>query len=112
MARKVESYERGFKEFTQLLCSSGLVVEAYLVGSRARGDSIPSSDFDVVVVVEDDVDILDVAVKLRLLKKTSIPLDVIVLRRSDLEDPVYREMLRDAERICGSATPVDVVPSV
>jgi predicted nucleotidyltransferase len=112
MARKVESYERGFKEFTQLLCSSGLVEEVYLVGSRARGDNIPSSDFDVVVVVEDDVDILDVAIKLRLLKKTSIPLDVIVLCRSDLEDPVYREMLRDAKRICGSATPVDVASNI
>ena len=112
MARKVESYERGFKEFTQLLCSSGLVVEAYLVGSRARGDSIPSSDFDVVVVVEDDVDTVDVAIRLRLLKRTSIPLDIIVLRRSDLDDPVYREMLRDAKRICGSITRVDVVSSI
>jgi predicted nucleotidyltransferase len=112
MARKVESYERGFKEFTQLLCSSGLVVEAYLVGSRARGDSIPSSDFDVVVVVEDDVDTVDVAIRLRLLKRTSIPLDIIVLRRSDLDDPVYREMLRDAKRICGSVTRVDVVSSI
>jgi len=112
MARKVESYERGFKEFTQLLCSSGLVVEAYLVGSRARGDSIPSSDFDVVVVVEDDVDTVDVAIRLRLLKRTSIPLDIIVFRRSDLDDPVYREMLRDAKRICGGITRVDVVSSI
>jgi hypothetical protein len=39
-------------------------------------------------------------VKIRLLKRESIPLDIVVLKRSDLEDPLYRETLRNAKRIC------------
>lgn len=100
LAKKVELYEKLFAEFTQKLCTSGLIEEAYLVGSRAHGESIPSSDFDVVVIVSGDADPLDAAVKIRLLKKESIPLDIVVLKRSDLEDPLYKEMLRNAKRIC------------
>jgi len=100
MARRVEEYVEAFEEFTRELCSSNLVEEVYLVGSRARGDWTTSSDFDVAVVVSDDADPVDVAVKIRLMKRRSIPLDVIVLRKSELGDPVYAEMLRYARRIC------------
>lgn len=55
------------------MCSSGLVEEAYLVGSRARGDWTSSRGFDVAVVVGDDADPVDVATRVRLLRG-SIPL--------------------------------------
>jgi predicted nucleotidyltransferase len=71
------------------------VEEAYLVGSRARGDWTPSSDFDVAVVVGDDVDPVDVATRVRLLRG-SIPLDVVEIRRGELGDPVYAGMLKYA----------------
>jgi len=100
MARRVKEYSKVFEEFTRDLCVSGLVEEAYLVGSRARGDHVPSSDFDIVVIISDHGDPVEVAVKVRLLKKTSIPLDVIVLRRSELRDPIYTEMLKSAKKIC------------
>ena len=100
MARRIKEYSRVFEEFTRDLCVSGLVEEAYLVGSRARDDWIPSSDFDIVVVVSNSSDPLDIVVKVRLLKKTSIPIDVVVLRRSELKDPVYTEMLKYAKKIC------------
>ena len=100
MARRVEGYGKAFEEFTKELCASNLVEEAYLAGSRARGDWETSSDFDVVVVVRDDVDPIDVATRVRLLKGKSMPLDVVVLKRSELGDPVYAEMLRYARRIC------------
>jgi len=100
MARRIEEYNKAFEEFTRDLCVSGLVEEAYLVGSRARGDHMPSSDFDIVVVVNDKSDPLDIVVKIRLLKKTNIPIDVIVLKRSELKDPVYAEMLKYAKKIC------------
>jgi len=100
MARRVEGYVRAFEEFTKELCASNLAEEVYLVGSRARGDWASSSDFDVVVVVGDYVDPIDVATRVRLLKGESVPLDVVVLRRGELGDPVYAEMLRYARRIC------------
>ena len=46
--------------------------EAYLVGSRARGDWTSSRGFDVAVVVGDDAGPVDVATRVRLLRG-SIP---------------------------------------
>lgn len=63
LAKKVELYEKLYAEFTQKLCTSGLIEEAYLVGSRAHGESIPSSDFDVVVIVSGDADPIDATAK-------------------------------------------------
>jgi len=100
MARRVEGYVKAFEEFTKELCASNLAEEAYLVGSRARGDWASSSDFDVVVVVGDYVDPIDIAARVRLLKGKGVPMDVVVLRRGELGDPVYAEMLRYARRIC------------
>jgi len=34
------------------------------------------------------------------LKGKGVPMDVVVLRRGELGDPVYAEMLRYARRIC------------
>jgi predicted nucleotidyltransferase len=98
--RRVSEYERRFREFVEELCRSGLAEEVYLVGSRARGDSTPSSDFDVVLVVDEGRDPVDVATRARLLRREAFPLDVVVLRRSEVGDPIYGEMLRDARRIC------------
>jgi len=100
MARRVEGYGKAFEELTRELCASGLVEEAYLVGSRARGDWTTSSDFDLVVVIADDADPIDVATRVRLMRRESIPLDAVVLRRSELGDPVYAEMMRYAKRVC------------
>jgi len=69
MGRRVSEYEKRFREFVEELCRSGLAKEVYLVGSRARGDNTPSSDFDVVLVVGDDKDPVDVATKARAIKK-------------------------------------------
>jgi predicted nucleotidyltransferase len=100
LAERVRRYSDLFEEFIKDLCSSGLVEEVYLVGSRARGDYVESSDFDVVVIIKDDEDPLDIAMRVRLLKKSSIPLDVIVLRVGESKDPIYVEMLRYARKLC------------
>jgi hypothetical protein len=63
-------------------------------------DSTPSSDFDIVLVVDEDRDPVDVAARARLLRREAFPLGVVVLRRSEVGDPIYGEMLRDARRIC------------
>ncbi|MEM4004801.1 MAG: nucleotidyltransferase domain-containing protein [Desulfurococcaceae archaeon] len=91
--------EEMFKRFIDTLCRSSSVKEVYLVGSRARGDHKPSSDFDIVVVTE-NVDIIDVAEHVSSLRKEPVPLDIIVLRSEDLENPLYKEMLRNKRRLC------------
>jgi hypothetical protein len=72
----------------------------YLVGSRARGDNMPSSDFDIALVIDDDRDPVEVAVKARLLRRESFPLDIVVLRRSEVSDRIYSEMLKHSKKLC------------
>ena len=100
MGKRVSEYEKRFREFIEELCRSGLVEEVYLVGSRARGDNIPSSDFDVVLVIDDDRDPVEVAVKAKLLRKEAFPLDIVVLRRSEVSDRIYSEMLKYSKKLC------------
>jgi predicted nucleotidyltransferase len=100
MAKRVMEYEKRFKEFINALCKSGLAEEVYLIGSRARGSSMPSSDFDIAIIVSDYGDPIEIAVKARLLRKEAFPLDIVVLRRSEAEDPTCREMFRDAKKMC------------
>lgn len=58
-----------------------------------RGINLPSSDFDIVVVV-DDSDLLDVVESVSLLRKEGIPLDIVILHSDELDDPIYMEMLK------------------
>lgn len=97
---KVGSWYREFENFVKELCRNDHILELYLVGSRARGNNRPSSDFDVVVVVKDDYDPLAVAETFRLLRRAFFPLDLIVICRRELKDPVYTEMLSQAKKLC------------
>ncbi len=100
MGKRVSEYEKRFREFIDVLCRSGLAEEMYLVGSRARGDNMPSSDFDIALVIDDDRDPVEVAVKARLLRRESFPLDIVVLRRSEVSDRIYSEMLKHSKKLC------------
>ncbi|MDK6028731.1 nucleotidyltransferase domain-containing protein [Ignisphaera sp. 4213-co] len=97
--RKVVERDEMFKRFVERLCVSGLADEVYLVGSRARGDNSSSSDYDIVVVVNED-DVLGVVEKIAMLRKEAVPVDVVVLRKEDLKDPIYREMLMYKKKLC------------
>lgn len=98
-AENVERREEYFQEFVESVCRHGSVLEVYLVGSRVRGDYRASSDFDIVVVVDTD-NILEIAEEISRLRKKPVPVDVIVLRRGDLEDPIYKPMLEHRKRLC------------
>ncbi|MEM1909188.1 MAG: nucleotidyltransferase domain-containing protein [Thermofilaceae archaeon] len=67
-----------------------------LFGSRARGNHIPYSDFDIAIVVEEAVDKLSLIEELRALKPRGLPLDLIILEREDLKSPVVKKMLEGA----------------
>ena len=53
-----------------------------LFGSRARGDNLPYSDFDIAVIVERVEDKLALIEELRALKPRGLPVDLIVLEKS------------------------------
>ncbi|MEM0024649.1 MAG: nucleotidyltransferase domain-containing protein [Thermofilaceae archaeon] len=67
-----------------------------LFGSRARGNHIPYSDFDIAIVVEEAVDKLSLIEELRALKPRGLPLDLIIFEREDLKSPVVKKMLEGA----------------
>ena len=100
MRDRVSRVEEDFRMFVEELCRSCLAKEVYLVGSRARGDSMPYSDYDIVLIVGSEVDPLDVVEKVRLTRVTRVPLDVVVLREDELGDPVYGEMLKYKRKLC------------
>ncbi|MEL9908629.1 MAG: nucleotidyltransferase domain-containing protein [Desulfurococcus sp.] len=97
---RLKIYEEAFREFVEALCRSDKIIDAFLVGSRARGDNLPYSDYDIVVVVPSNIDKLSVAEELRRLRKKSFPLDLIPLYKDELNDPIYSEMLRYARKLC------------
>ncbi len=66
-----------------------------LFGSRARGDSLPYSDYDVAVVLDHVEDRLRVAEELAKLKPSKLPLDLVVLEAGDLRDPLVARMLEE-----------------
>ena len=70
--------------------------QIWLFGSRARGDSQPSSDWDLLVVVPDEVEDVDLdpLIGWRLQNEAHIQADVIPCRASDfLEDRETRNTL-------------------
>ncbi len=100
MARRLSEWEEAFREYVERLCQEDMVLEAYLVGSRARGDHLPYSDYDVVVVVPPGIDKLEASERLRKLRKRSFPLDLIVLHSDETRDPLFAEMLREGKVLC------------
>ena len=65
-----------------------------LFGSRARGDELPYSDFDVAVILDEPGDKLRLAEELRKLKPRGLPLDLLVLSSEELKDPPVACMLK------------------
>ena len=73
-----------------------------LFGSRARGDNLPYSDYDIAIILPDEEcgDKLEETIRARRLKPRGISVDVLVLCASELdEDPLVKQMLRDAKTL-------------
>ena len=63
-------------------------VQIWLFGSRARGSARPTSDWDLLVVLPDDVvdDELDLVHAWQTVRDLRIPADVIPVRLSEFEE--------------------------
>jgi predicted nucleotidyltransferase len=107
LRKYVEEWERGFRKFVEEACKSGVIRSMLLVGSRARGDHRYSSDFDIVAVIKNSDDPLEIAAMLRSLVRGRFPLDLIAIHESEVEDPLYREMLKTSIDLCSEGRTID-----
>ncbi len=67
-----------------------------LFGSRARGDFLPYSNYDIVLVLEKPVDRIEETVRARRLKPAILPADILVVSLEELlKDPILEKMLEN-----------------
>ncbi len=98
MAAKVRVRDRLFKEYVERLSRELGSVTIILFGSRARGTPLPFSDYDIAIVVPEDVctDKLGVIERARSVKPPGLSVDIVVLCPSELRDPLTRSMLSNS----------------
>ena len=72
----------------QAISSSTIIEDIFLFGSCADGNPRPDSDLDIYLVIPDsEVDVCELNAEIRfaLYKKISIPLDLIIAKKSVFE---------------------------
>jgi len=79
--------EEKVRAAVERIVAAGQPRAVILFGSYARGQARPGSDLDVLVVVDDSVaNCRTESVRLRrALRGISMPVDIVVVRRADLE---------------------------
>jgi len=69
----------------------------YLIGSRARGDAQPYSDYDLIIFHKNnEKEIVEVISKIR---PKGLPIDIIYLPEKAINDKIVQKMLKDAKKI-------------
>jgi predicted nucleotidyltransferase len=100
-----------FERLAGIISSAGPVTSAVLFGSAARGDDTPESDLDLMVLtaeIEPEAVysvLVDASVTLEAefgVRLSPVVLTLEQARRQQAEgDPLIRDVLRDARRVCG-----------
>jgi len=94
LAENISKSEELLQEFVERVRLAYPRSAIILVGSRARGDHLPYSDYDVVVVLEHVDDKLRLIEELRKLKPRGLSLDLIVVSLEEIRtDPIIKQML-------------------
>ena len=88
--RYSDEFQRYIRKVIEALGDTCSIV---LFGSRARGDNMESSDFDVAIIVKDELSTFDVLDKVVVIERGCVPVDLVVLKISDLERVIIRKML-------------------
>jgi len=93
LARYVKDGDNLLREYVNRLVREIPESTIVLFGSRARGDYLPNSDYDVAVILRHITDARNELLKLRSLKPEGLFLDLIILSIDEIDDPIIKEML-------------------
>jgi len=95
LRRRVENSEKLLEEYVERLSRAYPEATILLFGSRARGDNLPYSDYDIAIVLPEPGcrDKIGKTIEARSLKPRGISVDVVILCRDELEDPLVKKML-------------------
>lgn len=99
LGERVRRYNTLFKTFIDNLVKEyDGKLTIFLFGSRARGDNRPSSDFDILIVVEEGK-LEDHYLKSMKCKPPELPVDILIVYPQDLSNPIIKQMLVDSKVI-------------
>ncbi|RUM48124.1 MAG: hypothetical protein DSY37_00500 [Hyperthermus sp.] len=91
--------EKGLEELVKAARNKYPNTTLILFGPRARGENLPYSDWDIAVIVEcrSPIDKLRISEEMYRLKPPAMPLDPIIICRSELNDPLVARMLEESK---------------
>ena len=78
-ARKIREGDKLLREYVEKISRKYPKSTIILFGSRARGDYLPYSDYDIAVVLQKVDDKISEIEELRKLKPKGLPLDLLVI---------------------------------
>ncbi len=87
-----------FRKFIEKLIETlGSRASIIVFGGRARVglDSDEPRDYDVLVVIKDNDDVEQIEELVHRLRPKGVPMDIIVVRKSELRSAIAKQMLRD-----------------
>ncbi|RLG76630.1 MAG: nucleotidyltransferase domain-containing protein [Thermoprotei archaeon] len=91
---KMKRREEYFKTYIKRLIDSFPKISIVLIGSRAKGEPLPYSDYDVVIILEEINNKFEFIKEARKYKPKGFNLDLIVLEKDELNDPLVLQMLK------------------
>ena len=97
--RRVREEEALLKKYVRRITATFPKCAVLLFGSRAKGEHLPYSDYDLTVVLNEVKDKVSLIEILRRLKPRGLPLDLIVIEKEELSDPLIKKMLEGSKTL-------------
>ena len=94
---KLEKSDETFKKYVESIKEKYPETTIVLIGSRAKGNHLPYSDYDLAVIFRKVKDKIRKTFELRKMKPKGISLDIIVLEEEELKDKTILEMIKQGK---------------
>ena len=96
LARKRRESDKLLREYIERLKQVIPNSVILLFGSRAKGEHLPYSDYDIAVILEKVDNKISTIEELRKLKPRGLNLDLTIILTSELKDKIVQEMLKNS----------------